>query len=76
MKAHRAFTNSQGLAHLADQTEIAANGWNLNIPLYVAPMMTEELSLSDASEALAQAQAEAAKTRAKLEEQLAAWGLA
>ncbi|MGK8511802.1 N-6 DNA methylase [Nocardia asiatica] len=76
LSAYEAFDDIPGLAHVAPADEIAANGYNLNIPLYVAPADTEDkLTLADALADLEAAQANAAKTRAALETELAKWGL-
>jgi type I restriction system adenine methylase HsdM len=65
-----------GFARTVTLDEIAANDYNLNIPLYVAPADTgEKLTLADALANLEQAQVEARRTRAALEDELAKWGL-
>ncbi|MEU4417092.1 type I restriction-modification system subunit M [Nocardia salmonicida] len=76
LNAYETFDDISGLAHVAPAAEIAANGYNLNIPLYVAPADTaEKLTLADALGDLEAAHAEAEKTRAALETELAKWGL-
>ena len=75
-KAFQAFTDADGLAHVATLDEIAGNDFNLNIPLYVAPTDTgEKATLEQALTDLESAQAAAAVTRAALEAELAKWGL-
>lgn len=57
-------------------TEVEANGFNLNIPLYVAPVDDgEQLTLAEALDQLEQANEAARSTRAALEAELAKWGL-
>lgn len=74
--AFEAFEDQAGFAHVAERDEIEANGWNLNIPLYVAPEQDASLpTLTEALEALEAAQAKAAETRAALERELEKWGL-
>jgi type I restriction enzyme M protein len=76
LAAYQGYTDVEGWAHLAAQTEIAANDYNLNIPLYVAPAETgDKLTLADALTNLEAAHARAAETRAALEAELAKWGL-
>ena len=63
----RLFSDIAGLARVVDLDEIAANDYNLNIPLYVAPADTgEKMTLADALADLEAAQATAAETRAAL----------
>lgn len=76
LAAYQNYQDVDGLAHVAAQAEIAANDYNLNIPLYVAPAETgEKLTLADALADLEAAHARAAETRAALEAELAKWGL-
>lgn len=76
LAAYQNYTDVDGLAHLAAQAEIAANDYNLNIPLYVAPADTgEKLTLTDALAQLEAAHARTKETRAALEAELAKWGL-
>ncbi|WP_197510827.1 hypothetical protein [Tessaracoccus coleopterorum] len=61
---------------MADLGEIEANSFNLNIPLYVAPVDDgEQITLSDALAELESAHAAVNETRAALEAELAKWGL-
>lgn len=70
------FTDTDGLARVASLDEIAANDYNLNIPLYVAAADTgEQVSLAEALDNLEAARKAAAETRADLEAELAKWGL-
>ena len=76
LEGYHAFTDEDGLSHVADLDEIAGNGFNLNIPLYVAPLDSgEEVTLGEALERLEAAQQASHETRAALEAELAKWGL-
>jgi type I restriction enzyme M protein len=76
LDAYRAFTGMPGLSHVADLGEIRSNGWNLSIPLYVAPAERgEQVTLARALADLEAARAAAEQTRAALEAELAKWGL-
>lgn len=76
LKAYRDFAEQPGLAHIADLAAIEANGFNLNLPLYVSPATTSEAPpLEQALGQLESAQLAAAETRAALENELAKWGL-
>lgn len=75
-EAYGGFADIDGRASIATLDEIEGNSFNLNIPLYVAPAETgEKLTLADALANLEAAHAEAQKTRAALEAELAKWGL-
>ncbi|WFE34139.1 class I SAM-dependent DNA methyltransferase [Micromonospora sp. WMMD975] len=70
------FTDASGLAAVATLDDIKANGFNLNIPLYVAPVDDgEQRTLEQALADLEAAHAAARETRAALEAELAKWGL-
>ncbi|SDL40957.1 class I SAM-dependent DNA methyltransferase [Arthrobacter sp. ok362] len=76
LDTYESFTDIEGRARVIDLEEIAGNGYNLNIPLYVAPAdtgkrITQEQALID----LNAAHTMAAETRAALEAELAKWGL-
>lgn len=74
--AYRGFVDIAGRAHVADLAEIEGNGFNLNIPLYVAPAETgEKITLAEALANLEAAHERAKETRAALEAELAKWGL-
>lgn len=76
LKSYRAFADAPGQAHVATLDEITANGYNLNIPLYVAPADNgEEVTLEQALAGLEAAHAAATASRAALEKELAKWGL-
>ncbi|TWE10470.1 N-6 DNA methylase [Rudaeicoccus suwonensis] len=76
LDVYEGYADVEGLAHVASFEEIAGNGYNLNIPLYVSPVDTgERLSLADALANLEAAHGEVVKTRAGLEAELAKWGL-
>lgn len=75
LKICEAFADDPGLAHVATREEIAGNGYNLNVPLYVGAVDTgERPTLRQALAELEAAQAAAAETRAALEAELAKWG--
>lgn len=74
--AYRGFADIPGRAHVADLAEIEGNGFNLNIPLYVAPAEAgEKITLADVLSNLEAAHERAKETRAALEAELAKWGL-
>ena len=74
--AYQRFADEDGFAHVADLAEIESNGFNLNIPLYVAPKYDgDQPTLAEALAALESAHARAKETRAALEAELAKWGL-
>lgn len=74
--AYELFKDQDGLSRVVDLEEIAHKGYNLNIPLYVAPDDDgAELTLADGLTNLEAAQAEAAETRTALEAELVKWGL-
>ncbi|WP_343834618.1 class I SAM-dependent DNA methyltransferase [Micropruina glycogenica] len=76
LAAYQRYQDVDDLAHVARQAEIEANDYNLNIPLYVAPVQSgEQLTLADALVNLEAAHAHATQTRAALEAELAKWGL-
>lgn len=76
LATYQRFANVEGLAHVADLAEIEANGFNLNIPLYVAPAETgEEVTLADALAELQAVHGEAQRMRIALEAELGKWGL-
>ena len=66
----------EGFAAVASLNDIKENGYNLNIPLYVAPPAdANALTLEQALENLRKAHEAARDTRAALDRQLAEWGL-
>lgn len=72
---YRRFADRPGMAYVADLSEVVANGFSLNIPLYVAPVdhgdgITLEQALAD----LENAQEAVTQARAALEDELAKWG--
>jgi len=76
LKLYWAFADTPGLAHVATLDDITANGYNLNIPLYVEAADTgDEVTLDQALADLAAAHAAVAESRAALETELAKWGL-
>ena len=76
LKVYQRFRDEPGLSHVASLSEIEGNGWNLNIPLYVAPADNGEgMSLVQALVGLEAARQMATETRAALEAELAKWGL-
>jgi type I restriction enzyme M protein len=77
LKTYQAFVDEPGLATVATLADIAASGFNLNIPLYVAPAGDgDQPTLEQALADLEAAHAAARATRAALEAELAKWGLA
>jgi type I restriction enzyme M protein len=77
LQTYQAFVDEAGLAAIATLDDIEANGFNLNIPLYVAPADDGEKStLKQALDDLEAANTAARETRAVLEAELAKWGLA
>lgn len=75
-EAYKGFADIEGRAHVATLDEIEGNDFNLNIPLYVVPADTgEKLTLAEALANLETAHANAQRTRAALEAELAKWGL-
>lgn len=75
-ETYQAFEDHEGLAHVADLAEIESNGFNMNVPLYVAPKQKDDQStLADALAALEVACARRQETREELEAELAKWGL-
>lgn len=76
LKAYQAFADDPGLSTVAALDDIAGNGYNLNIPLYVEPADTgERITLDQALVDLEAAHTAACDTRAALETELAKWGL-
>lgn len=74
---YRGFADVEGLSAVASHADITKNGYNLNIPLYVAPPAdANALTLEQALEQLHTAHTVAQATRAALDGQLAEWGLA
>lgn len=76
LNAYQAFHDNPGFTQVASLAEIEVNGWNLDIPLYVAPVETgERVTLAQALADLESARQAGAGTRAALEAELAKWGL-
>ncbi|WP_206063120.1 class I SAM-dependent DNA methyltransferase [Nocardioides sp. HDW12B] len=76
LDAYETFDDIDGLSRVVDLDEIAANEYNLSIPLYVAPAdASEKLTMEDALARLEGAYARAAETRSALVAELAKWGL-
>ncbi len=76
LAAYAAFTDEPGLAAVATLDDIASNGYNLNIPLYVEPIRSgDEVTLERALADLEAAHRAARETRAALDVELAKWGL-
>ena len=72
----RGFTDVEGLAKVTTLQDIRENNFNLNIPLYVAPLPDENfLTLDQALQNLRRAHEAARKGRVELDHQLAEWGL-
>lgn len=76
LNAYTAFSTDPGLAAVATLEDIAANSWNLNIPLYVAPAdLGEQITLEQALSDLEAAHDATRVSRANLERELAKWGV-
>ena len=76
LKTYQTHAAEPGLAAIATLDGIAANGYNLNISLYVEPADTgAQITMEQALGNLEAAHAAARETRAALEAELARWGL-
>lgn len=76
LKAYQGYADLDGRARVVNLTEIESNNFNLNIPLYVAPVDTGgTVTLAEALTMLETAQERAVTTRAALEAELEKWGL-
>lgn len=76
LQAYQAFEDIDGLASVASAEELEANGFNLNIPLYVEPAHpSDQIPLEEALTNLEAAQQQTRASRAALEAELAKWGL-
>lgn len=76
LESYEVYSDAAGRSRVVDLSEIEANDFNLNIPLYVAPTDDgEKPTLAEALAGLEAAHAAATKTRAALEAELAKWGL-
>jgi len=76
LESCRSFADTSGRAHVASLEEIKANGYNLNIPLYVAPAEDgEQVTLEQALAGLEAAHNVATASKLALEKELAKWGL-
>lgn len=76
LELYRGYADVEGLANVTSLADIEKSGFNLNIPLYVAPPQDKDsLTLEQALEDLRQAHEQSRATRAALEAQLADWGL-
>ncbi|MFE0649610.1 N-6 DNA methylase [Streptomyces sp. NPDC059534] len=75
LETYRAFEDVEGLAHVADAAGLAANGFSLNIPLYVKPAGEgDRITLPEALTELEAAREQARLTLAALEGELVQWG--
>lgn len=73
---YEGFGDVDGLSRVVDLGEIASHDYNLNIPLYVAPVDAgERVTLWQALDNLEVAHAAARETRTALEAEMAKWGL-
>jgi type I restriction enzyme M protein len=76
LETYRTFVDKPGIAAVATLDEIAANGYNLNIPLYVSPAANDgEVTLEQALINLEAVHESARASRATLEAEFAKWGL-
>ena len=75
-EAYRSYKDSPGLSKVANQDEVAANDWNLNIALYVEPVSDETTtSVADAVKNLKKSLEEAYAAEDRLRELLLGSGL-
>jgi type I restriction enzyme M protein len=73
---YKSFKSVDGLAHLASDTEIKANNYNLNIPLYVSPIRNRnQLSFKEEVVILREASRQLSESKAQLLEELKKWAL-
>jgi type I restriction enzyme M protein len=73
---YKSFKSVDGLAHLASDTEIKANNYNLNIPLYVSPIRNKnQLSFKEEVVILREASRQLSESKAQLLEELKKWAL-
>lgn len=76
LDASELYSDTEGRSRVVDLSEIEANDFNLNIPLYVARTDDgEKVTLAEALADLEATHAAATETRAALEAELAKWGL-
>ena len=76
LTVYQNYRDVPGLAAVVTTDQLAGNGFNLNIPLYVAPVDDgETVTLEEALADLEAAQQAARASRAVLEAELAKWGL-
>jgi type I restriction enzyme M protein len=76
LKTYQAYADAEGLAKVAGIADIEAQGWSLNIPLYVESADAgEQITLEQALTDLEAAHAKAKQTRATLDAELAKWRL-
>ncbi len=73
---YKGFKSVDGFAHLASDTEIKANNFNLNIPLYVSPIRdNDQLSFKQEVVNLREASRQLSESKAQLLEELKKWAL-
>ena len=73
---YKGFKSVDGMAHLASDTEIKANNYNLNIPLYVSPIRDkDQLSFKQEVVNLREASRQLSESKAQLLEELKKWAL-
>lgn len=73
---YKGFKSVDGMAHLASDTEIKANNYNLNIPLYVSPIRDkDQFSFKQEVVNLREASRQLSKSKAQLLEELKKWAL-
>lgn len=75
LATYQAFTDQDGLSNVVTLDDVAANDFNLNIPLYVAAQRVDEVTLGEALRELETAHEQSRQTRTALEEELAKWVL-
>jgi type I restriction-modification system DNA methylase subunit len=76
LDAYKRFANAPGLAQVTTLDDVAGKDFNLNIPMYVAPLIPGgTLTLGQVLAHLEAAQRAARESRDALEDELAKWGL-
>ena len=76
LNLYKSFKSVAGFSHLSSETEIKANKYNLNIPLYVAAVQkNEQFSLAECLDNLKKTNEQSTELRASLLVELKKWGL-
>ena len=76
IKLYKGFKNVAGLSYLASVSEIKANNYNLNVPLYVAAIEnSDQLSAAECASKLSEIKLLVEESSVELQNELAKWGL-